>query len=217
MFILSNLAISLDGKIGTKDRQFFPLGTKVDHRHMLELRKKCDALLIGAATLRTFKKPSLAKASKTRPINVVLSSNLKGISPEWEFFANASLTRILFVGEETPASRIRQFDQRSEIIILLKPSHRNPLAAQIVSHLEARGIKRLLVEGGGEVMWQFAQLNLIDEYHVTLTPRILGGVDSPTLVDGQGFAPDSVLNLKLKECKVVKDELYLVYQRKKRK
>jgi riboflavin biosynthesis pyrimidine reductase len=62
-------------------------------------------------------------------------------------------------------------------------------------------------------MWEFAKENLIDEYHVTLTPKILGGRDSPTLVDGLGFKPKDILNLKLQQSRVVGDEIYLVYSR----
>src|SRR6478672_6851800 len=52
MFIFSNLAISLDGKIGTRKRNLFPLGTAEDRREMNILRLQCDALLMGASTLR---------------------------------------------------------------------------------------------------------------------------------------------------------------------
>ena len=60
-------------------------------------------------------------------------------------------------------------------------------------------------------MWDFVQLNLINEYHVTLTPRVIGGTHAPTLVDGAGFTPARVVNLRLKSLRRVKDELYLVY------
>ena len=62
-------------------------------------------------------------------------------------------------------------------------------------------------------MWDFVQPGLIDEFYVTLTPRIIGGAAAPTLVDGLGFEPGSVLNLKLKSCRRVKNELYLIYRR----
>jgi 2,5-diamino-6-(ribosylamino)-4(3H)-pyrimidinone 5'-phosphate reductase len=86
-----------------------------------------------------------------------------------------------------------------------------------VKKLEELGVKRLLVEGGGGLMWDFVKPNLIDELYVTLTPRILGGRDAPTLVDGAGFNPREVVNLKLKQCRRVGDELYLVYKKTSRR
>jgi riboflavin biosynthesis pyrimidine reductase len=72
-------------------------------------------------------------------------------------------------------------------------------------------VKQVIVEGGGTIMWDFASRNLIDEYHVTLTPRVLGGRDSPTLVDGQGFPGSRALQLRLKSVRRKGDELFLVY------
>ncbi len=61
-------------------------------------------------------------------------------------------------------------------------------------------------------MWDFSSAHLIQEYHVTLTPKIIGGATAATLVDGRGFLPKEILNLKLKQCRVIGNEIYLVYQ-----
>ncbi len=213
MFIFSNLAISLDGKIATHDRSFFSLGTKEDKKEMQILRSHCDALLIGAATFRCYRKPSTISGKTRQPINIILSSNLEGISPHWEFFKKKGLSRILIVSHLTPPSRIKKYSGSSEICVLKKPSLKSPLALQIIDFLEQKGIRRLLIEGGGGVMWDFASLNLIDEYHVTLTPKIIGGLNAPTLVDGAGFNPKNILNLKLMQCRVVGGEIYLTYSK----
>jgi riboflavin biosynthesis pyrimidine reductase len=168
---------------------------------------------MGASTLRSFKKPCLASSGSKQPFNVILSSSLEKISPRWEFFSNQNIQRILFANEKTPADRIRIFSQSSQVILLKKPTRKNPIAIQILNHLENLGIRRLLIEGGGGVMWDFVKYNLIDEYHVTLTPRLLGGEQAPTLIDGEGFLPHQVLNLKLLKCRVVGNEIYLTYRK----
>jgi riboflavin biosynthesis pyrimidine reductase len=83
----------------------------------------------------------------------------------------------------------------------------------MVRALQSLGAKNLLVEGGGQVMWEFARKNLIDDYFLTLTPRVLGGKRAPTLVDGVGFLPSQSLNLKLIEAKKVGNELFLKYKK----
>ena len=218
MFIFSNLATSIDGKIATASRVFFPLGTSADRKHMQVLRRKSDIVLFGASTLREFKRPCIvrgpaAKGLKKQPANAIVSSALEGISPEWPFFQSDEFHRILFVTSDAPKATLKKFAERSEIIVLKKPTAKLSTAKQIISALEERGYKRLLVEGGGGVMWDFAKENWIDEYHLTLTPRVVGGTQAPTLVDGQGLEPKDVLNLKLKSVKKLKDELYLVYKK----
>lgn len=212
MFIYSNLATSLDGKIAVYTREHFPIGTETDLRHMIDLRRDADAILFGATTLRGYRKACRVKGKDPQPCNVILSHSLEGVDPEWDFFKAANVKRVLFVSKMPEPHRLKEFEATSQVILLNSISNQS-LASQIIRHLEGLGISKLLIEGGGGVIWDFAQENLIDEYHVTLTPKILGGVDAPTLVEGKGFKPDEVLNLKLKECKAIGDELFLVYSK----
>ena len=209
MFVLSNLATSVDGKIATRSRVHFPLGTPEDRRMMQQIRKKSDAIVMGASSLRAFKGPLLIKGARRQPINAIVSSRLDGVSPDWKFFREKSIRRVLFVSTRAPKARLRQFAETCEIRVL-KPG---AVAPQILRELARMGATRLLVEGGGALMWDFVSLNLIDEYYVTLTPRLLGGTEAPTLVDGPGLAPSAVVNLKLARCRRVGDELYLVYRK----
>lgn len=213
MFVFSNLATSLDGKIATTSRVLFPLGTDEDRRQMDVLRRKCDAVLMGASTFRVFKKPCLILGASQHPINIILSSTLEGISPSWEFFRHPGLRRILFVSHLATTRKIKPFLKTSEVIQLKKPSRGRSVPQQVIQHLENHGVIRLLVEGGGNVMWDFVKDHLIDEFHVTLTPKIIGGSEAPTLVDGKGFSPKEVAELKLLEHRVVGDEIYLVYRK----
>lgn len=216
MFVFSNLATSLDGKIATSNRELFHLGTPADRKQMQVLRKKADVIVMGASTLRTHQAFCPVFGAKKQPANAIISTNLEGISPEWPFFKNPSHHRILFVTKPISTARRKAFEKTSEVIELRelsrsKKSH--PLAEQILTALSDRGMSRVLVEGGGGIMWDFVSQNLIDEYHVTLTPRIIGGANAPTLVDGNGFFPKDVLKLKLVRCRRLGDELYLTYRK----
>jgi 5-amino-6-(5-phosphoribosylamino)uracil reductase len=217
MFVFSNLAISIDGKIATATREHLSLGTSEDRRLMHLLRSRCDAVIQGASTLRAFKRPVLSIPGEKQPINVALSSALEGISPRWKFFTNSGTKKILFVSHLAPPSRIRKFADVAQIIQLKKPSRSSPIALQIVRSLARLGVRKLLVEGGGGLMWDFVEPGLIDEFYLTVTPRILGGVHAPTLVDGIGFTSKQIVNLKLKSTRRVGDELYLVYSRSRKR
>jgi 5-amino-6-(5-phosphoribosylamino)uracil reductase len=211
MFIYSNLAISLDGKIAPVDRSLFLLGTAADHRQMQVLRKNCDAIVVGASTLRSIKLPMIVNGAKKQPINVVLSSRLEGLSPRWKFFRDPDLRRILLVSSAVSPERVEEFSPYAEIIVL-GPGAVGP---QTVRQLRKRGVENLLVEGGGEIMWEFIRHDLIEEFHVTLTPRILGGAQAPTLVDGTGFTARTAKKLELMKSKRIGDELYLTYRLRK--
>lgn len=215
MFVFSNLATSIDGKIATTSRSYFPLGTDEDRKQMQVIRRKSDIVLFGASTLRTYKGFCGLKdaAIAKQPANAIVSSSLEDISPNWPFFRDPGKRRILFVTKMPGPARIKAFQKTSEMILLEKPTQGNPSAAQIIRALDQLGFRKLLVEGGGGLMWDFASQDLIDEYHLTITPRVVGGTEAPTLVDGPGLPPKAVVNLKLSRCKRVGDELYLTYRK----
>ena len=211
MEILSNLAMTLDGKIAPASLEFVNLGSTLDREEMLRLRGTVDAVILGAENLRAYRGFCRAeKNSLSQPANVVVSRRLEGISPAWPFFKSGKDRRFLAVTGKLAPTLKNKFRRASA---LLELSSKKPLAPQLVAELKALGMTRILVEGGGALMWEFARMNLIDEYHVTLVPKILGGRESPTLVDGHGFSPKELLSLKLTEARPVANELYLIYRK----
>ncbi|MCF2241951.1 dihydrofolate reductase family protein, partial [Halobacterium salinarum] len=56
--------------------------------------------------------------------------------------------------------------------------------------LESRGVDRLMVEGGGELIFSLFAEELVDELSVFVAPQLIGGRDAPTLADGDGFVAE---------------------------
>jgi 5-amino-6-(5-phosphoribosylamino)uracil reductase len=78
--------------------------------------------------------------------------------------------------------------------------------------LEALGIKRLAILGGGKLVASVLAAGLIDELWLTVCPLILGGVDAPTPVEGKGFLADLAPKLELLAVKQVGGEVFLHYR-----
>lgn len=220
VYVLSNLAVSLDGKIAPKDRTNFPLGTETDRDEMRRLRAKVDAVLFGTKTLNSH--PQFAFSHEkddphaVQPWNIVISRKLDGVSPVSPFFKEPRGKRLLILTEKPTPSRLKEFQKTSQVV-MLPPLKKGARGASFWAHLspvlQSLRINRLLVEGGGEVMWTFLREDLIDEVHLTLTPKIIGGKTAPSLVSGDGFDHKSILGFKLLEAKVVQDEIFLTYLR----
>ena len=206
--VFSNLAISLDGKIAPFDRNDYPLGTKTDLQWLRALRNQSDVVVMGASTLRAWKRPCLAAKASHRVANAILTSDGRGLDPEWAFFTSDRIDRIIFHTKKLRADLVKKLGDKTRLIAIR--GDRNP-APQINAALVSLGYRRILVEGGGGLMWEYARENLIQDYYVTLTPKILGGTTAPTLVAGAGFPAGEELNLRLKAVKKVGSELYLRY------
>ncbi len=206
--VVSNTAISLDGRINTRERRFTFFGSARDHARMSRLRSAADAVLVGGATFRNWPHPALPDAAdraglRAPPWNVVVTRSLD-VPLVPEFLAEPAI-RPLFItrAEAVPrgfAAEVEAWSGSGELPI-----------AWIVERLAVRGVERLLVEAGGELLFQFLAADAIDEMHVTLCPFVAGGA-APTLVDGAGFDRADVRRLALVASEVEGDEIFLHYR-----
>jgi riboflavin-specific deaminase-like protein len=208
MKVVSNTAISLDGRINTRERRFHFFGSSRDHARMSRLRAEADAVLVGGATFRNWPHAALPDAGdrdrlRGRPWNVVVTRRLDvPLTPE---FLGEAAVRPLFL---THATSLRAgFAAESEG--WSGEGVQLPIA-WILEQLARRGVERLLVEAGGDLLFQFLAADALDEMHVTLCPIAVGG-DAPSLVDGVGFDVANLRRLRLLASEQEGDELFLRY------
>jgi 2,5-diamino-6-(ribosylamino)-4(3H)-pyrimidinone 5'-phosphate reductase len=211
--VVSNTAISLDGRINTRERRFTFFGSARDHARMSRLRAAADAVLVGGATFRNWPHPSLPDAGADRarlagrPWNVVVSRSLDvPLSPE---FLDEPAIRPLFV------TRAAAVPPGFPADVEAWPGSGDVPVAWILERLAARGVERLLVEAGGDLLFQFLAADALDELHVTLCPIVVGG-DAPTLADGAGFDREDVPRFRLVASEVEGDEVFLHYRNVRR-
>jgi len=221
--ILVNFAVSLDGKTnpapGKRHGAFAMSRGKEDWRLMRELRARADAILIGATNQRV-DDPGLSLAPEERerrrvagqplPARIVLTRRGEGIRPDAKIFdrsiggpthvvpaANMSeATRALLA----PVATLIEMDATSVPILGLLTWMRKTVGAQVV-----------MCEGGGDLVAQLFAARAVDELYVTVVPRILGGINAPTLVGGAGFDIDEIPHAALTSVERIGDELYLRY------
>ena len=82
----------------------------------------------------------------------------------------------------------------------------------VLSELQAQGIKKIGVLGGGELIGSFAEQGLLDELSLTVCPIVLGGATAPTWCGGQGFLESSGLKLELLEAETINSEIFVHYR-----
>lgn len=216
-----NFASTIDGKISTAAREKVRFTSRSDRRHMEEIRAACDAVLIGAGTLRAEDPPLHVRAPDLRerrrregrdpsPINVVLSCSLE-LPVGGRFFGAPGVRRIIATVEEAPEDKARRLAEVAEI---LRVGHGRVAVSELLKKLAERGVARLLVEGGGETNALFLEEDCVDEIHVTLAPVVIGGRDAPSPVEGSGFANGRFPAFELAGCRVESNEVFLHYRRR---
>ena len=213
MKVFSNTAISLDGRINTRDGGFHSFGTSRDHAQMSRLRATADAVLVGGATFRNWPHPAMPDAAdRVAPAG-------RRPAPVWNVVVSRSLDVPLlddFIGE--PGIR--------PLFLTRSPSLERGFAAEaegwdgeggdlpvpwMLGQLERRGVERLLVEAGGDLLFQFLAAGVVDEMFITLCPLVAGG-DAPGLAGGVGFDFARVPRFRLRSADAVGDEVFLHYE-----
>ncbi|ESP87651.1 dihydrofolate reductase family protein [Candidatus Halobonum tyrrellensis] len=80
-----------------------------------------------------------------------------------------------------------------------------------LAELGDRGVDRLMVEGGGELIFSLFAAGLVDELTLYVGSLLVGGRDAPTLADGEGFV-DGFADLELVEVERLDDGVLLSYR-----
>ena len=209
MEVFSNTAVSLDGRIGTSDGARVNVGSAEDRRRMGILRAKADAVFVGGGTFRMGPQPIIEPVGMKvglgrRPlINAVISR--RGIANE------------VVKPWREPRVDLHVFGPAS----LDVDAHRSIGAAlhcaadpsEVLDQLAAMGCERVLVEGGGDLIFQLVAARRLNTIYMTLAPRIIGGRGAPSLADGEGFSPAEIADFRLVDLEVVGDEIFLRYDR----
>jgi 2,5-diamino-6-(ribosylamino)-4(3H)-pyrimidinone 5'-phosphate reductase len=215
-FVYLNMAMTADGKITSASREYPKFTSALDRKTMDRLRAEADALVVGAGTLRADDPPlhvrdaemQAYRRSLGKPpglLNVVVSASLS-LDPDSRFFSDAHAAgRIVATVEEAPPQRLAALDGKAEV---WKVGSGSVDLSELLRRLRARGVERLLLEGGGETNWAFVRDDLVDELFITVGPALLGGRDAPTLCEGTGLRMAERRRLRLVSTEVAGDEIY---------
>jgi riboflavin-specific deaminase-like protein len=205
--VLLNFAPSVDGKIApARKRAPFTMSRHAeDRKRMQALRQRADAVLIGAANLRA-DDPDLMPS----PLRIVVTRAGDQIAPTAKMFAKHLGGEALVVHTSMmPAAKRASLQDCATLVELGDSQVEIPRLLEWLAR--ERACRTLLCEGGGVLAAHFFAARAVDELHLTIVPRLLGGANAPTCVEGTGFEPDAIPDARLERLERVEDEVFLVY------
>ena len=201
--ISCNLAISADGKISSANHRPSTWTSELDHQRLKDLRIGKDALMVGRGTAETDRMTLTAEGGQ--PLRCIVSRHGE-LSPDHPIFeAEGGPIHLL-------ATEGYQGNHGENATI-----HEASLAEFLgILHNEL-GIQNLHCEGGGQLIRELAELDAIDEFHLTLAGHtLLGGAESPTLsgVLGEHLKCSKTLEISEFQPQNETGECFLSYRRK---
>lgn len=183
-YVTLKMAQSLDGKIATRKGASRWISGPASRQFVHRLRSKADAILIGKNTA-FIDNPRLGGTNGgIKPWRVVLDPDLR-LSPNARVFQGPQLT--LIATSENRLKKNAESQQKNRIFIPLPEKNGKLDIKFLLRELASLGVNHLLVEGGGEIAWSLLHQNLVDRLIWIVAPKIIGGREAKTSVEGEGI------------------------------
>ncbi|MFI1169714.1 dihydrofolate reductase family protein [Streptomyces sp. NPDC020801] len=213
-YVLLSAAVSLDGFLDDTGPERLLLSGPADFDRVDEVRASADAILVGAGTLRADNPRLLVNSPERRaarlaggrpeyPLKVTVSASGE-LDPDALFWHTGG-DKVLYTTDKG-ARRLHATGIGADVV---------PLGAELdwrllLEHLhDVRGVRRLMVEGGGTVHTQLLQQQLVDEVQLVLAPLFVGDPEAPRL-----FGPGAYQGgrLRLVETRAIGDVVLMRYE-----
>ncbi|MFE9628663.1 dihydrofolate reductase family protein [Streptomyces sp. NPDC006527] len=213
-YVLLSAAVSLDGYLDDTGPDRLLLSGPADFDRVDEVRASVDAILVGAGTIRA-DNPRLLVNSPVRraarraagkpeyPLKVTVSGSGE-LDPAANFWHTGG-EKVVYTTDQG-AERARSLGLAADVV---------PLGPgldwrRLLEHLhDVRGVRRLMVEGGGTVHTQLLQEGLADELQLVLAPLFVGDPDAPRLFGPGGYQGG---RLRLVETRPIEDVVLMRYE-----
>jgi len=194
-FVHLKLAMSLDGKIATANRDAKWITGQASRTRVHELRRRLAAILVGAGTILA-DDPSLTVrlVPGRNPLRLVLDG--AGRTPPAARVLREAGRTVIVTAIMPEATEVALHQAGAEVWRLPGSGARVDLAA-LLDRLAKEGIDSLLVEGGAETAASFLEAHLVDRVSFFIAPIVLGGRDAIPAVGGAG-APTVAAGVRLR-------------------
>ncbi|MFJ4083744.1 dihydrofolate reductase family protein [Streptomyces iakyrus] len=213
-YVLLSAAVSLDGYLDDTGPDRLLLSSPADFDRVDEVRAGVDAILIGAGTIRADNPRLLVNSEERRaarraagkpeyPLKVTVSGS-GDLDPDARFWHTGG-EKLLYTTDRG-AERARARGLATDVV---------PLGAgldwrRLLTHLhDVRGVRRLMVEGGGQIHTQLLTQGLADELQLVLAPLFVGDSGAPRLFGPGGYQGG---RLRLLESRRIEDVILMRYE-----
>lgn len=219
MHVHVNAAVSADGKLSTRRREQVAISGPADFDRVDRIRAAADAVGVGVGTVLA-DDPHLTLDDEDRrvtrlqngrpgnPARVVFDSRAR--TPTDARITDDAATTYVVVADPADPPAVDALETAG-VEVIRTGGDRVDLSTGLDA-LDEAGIDRLLIEGGGELIFSLAAAGLIDELTVFVGSVLIGGREAPTLADGEGFTdPDAFPELSLQAVDRLDDGVVLSY------
>lgn len=219
-FVAVTFAMTVDGKITTKNFSPVDFTSREDKTHLLRQRALGDAVLIGHSTLKhdnvrlgvpdpKMREARVARGQTPYPLRVIVSNEGRIDSTLKLFQADISPI-VIFSTTRMPARYQKAL--REKATLHLSDARSVDLAWMLQQLRRDYGVRLIACEGGATLFRALLKEDLVDQLNLTIAPYLFGGANAPTLTGlSREFLPRAI-RCSLTEMRTVGEECFLTYR-----
>ena len=215
-YTLLSCSMSIDGYIGSGASRLL-LSNDADFERVDAVRASCDAILVGAATVRIDNPRLLVRSQRLRerraarglppsPAKVTVTRRAH-LDAEADFFTAGEAEKLVYCASPRVGAARARFGGVATVVDGGDGVEMRRLSAD----LAARGVERLMVEGGGTVHTQFLTEDLVDELQLVVAPVFVGDSDAPRFVRDGTFPWNPARRARLADVQQIGDVVLMRY------
>jgi 5-amino-6-(5-phosphoribosylamino)uracil reductase len=210
--------MSIDGYVDDAGAGRLLLSNDADFDRVDAVRAGCDAILVGAATVRqdnprllvrspARQRERVARGASPTPLKVTVTGSCD-LDPSALFFTLGDVDKLVYCAT---GSLERAQGRLGGVATVVDGG--DPVDLRRVSaDLHARGVRRLMVEGGGTMHTQFLTAGLVDELQLVVAPFFVGDSRAPRFVGDGAFPWTPEQRAELAEVRQIGDVVLLRYK-----
>ncbi|MDN5790432.1 MAG: dihydrofolate reductase family protein [Micrococcales bacterium] len=216
-YILVSCGMSIDGYLATSAPTRLLLSNEADFDRVDGERAACDAILVGAVTIRkdnprllvrspVRRAARIARGDPPSPMKVTVTRSAD-LDRAARFFSAGDTDKLVYC--ETQAFAEAR-DRLGSVSTVIDAGH--PVAMrEVCEDLHARGVRRLMIEGGAAVHTQVLEGDLADELQLVIAPFFVGDSDARRFVGDGSFPWNPRRRAALVEARQIEDVVLLRY------
>lgn len=188
-FVVAKWAMTLDGRVATTAGESRWITSEAARARVHELRGTADGIAVGRGTVERDDPELTARPpGPRRPFRIAFDRELR-VPRSWRALRDGGAPVLLVHAAGAGAPARAEFDELGVERIEVAGERTDALfAAAALAALRARGVERLLVEGGPRLLGALLDARAIDRVHAFVGPAVFGGVGAPPAILGAGRA-----------------------------
>lgn len=211
-WVLAKWAMTLDGKLAARSGQSRWISSEASRKVAHDLRRRMDGVMVGLRTVQHDDPQLTARPAGSRTLHRVVVDWRAELPPSCQLVQTARSQPVLVaVGPEADPGHCQRLHKAGCQLVRCEAEDRNERLLQLLSQLGPHEMTNLLVEGGGTLLGSLFDLGQIDEVHVFVAPKLIGGRSAPVPLAGTGR--DRILDAACLEDLVVQQVGQDVYVR----